>query len=236
MNVVFLIFSSILSIIFIAGVIYLLMSVIGALFPVNKQFKSSNKGIDIFLSTNGLHTDFILPCQNNIVDWTDHISINHFEVDILNEYYFGIGWGDRAVFIDIDKWNELTLKMGFNALFIFTPSILHITAYEQLPIDQLKICKITISSDQYQQLCQYILHSFSKTETSDFKLIPKKSTTANDIFYEANGKYHALNTCNTWVNNGLKLIGVRTALWTSLDKGLFHQLNKIDLLSIDKQT
>ena len=37
----------------------------------------------------------------------------------------------------------------------------------------------------------------------------------------ANKKYHVFNTCNNWVNRGLKKTGIRTAVWTAGAFGLF---------------
>ncbi len=52
----------------------------------------------------------------------------------------------------------------------------------------------------------------------------------NDAFYEAQGSYNFLNTCNTWANNGLKHAGQKAALWTATDFGIFNITNKHDIL------
>lgn len=174
-----------------------------------------------------MHTDFILPTKNEIFDWTQIIDSQYYETTLQENTHLGIGWGDKAVYLDIATWGELTFKMGLTTLFLPTPTILHITAYPTLPNSEIKISKTTISQNQYLQLCEFIMAYFKIDSNQEIQYIENAGYTANDNFYHAIGKYHAFVTCNTWVNKGLKKIGVRTPLWTPLDKGIFYQFDRI---------
>ncbi len=218
----------ILFIILFGGIaIYCLFMIIGTLIPINRKYKPEDSGIDIYLSTNGMHTDFILPTITSVYDWTKVINQQYFQLSPESLSFLGVGWGDKAIYLDIPTWGDLTLKMGLNSLLLPTPTILHVTAYDALPSEKLKIEKITVSSSQYAQLCDFILSYFARDEKEDVRLIEGAGYTENDVFYHANGVYHAFQTCNIWINKGLKTIGVRTTLWSPLDKGLFYQLKKI---------
>lgn len=206
---------------------YFLVALISTFIPINRGFKPLSNGIELHLSTNGLHTDFILPTKNEVFDWASIIDATNFELEITNNTYLGIGWGDKAVHLDIENWGELTLKMGLATLFLPTPTILHITAYDQLPLTTTTIKKTLISEVQYLQLCQYIKGYFQVDAEQKAQLIENVGYTSNDIFYQAVGKYHAFATCNHWVNKGLKKSGVRAPLWSPLDKGIFYQFEKI---------
>ncbi len=224
------ILSTILSILlFLLGpiILYFLIAFISNFIPVNEKFKPPLTGIELHLSTNGMHTDFILPAKNEVFDWTSIIEDTNFELGITKNTYLGIGWGDKAVHLDIGTWSELTIKMGLATLFLPTPTILHITAYNQLPFATMNVKKTLISETQYLQLCQYIIGYFKVGTRQKAQLIEDVGYTPNDIFYQAVGKYHAFATCNTWVNKGLKKSGVRAPLWSPLDKGIFYQFGKI---------
>lgn len=206
--------------------LYATVSFIGAVIPWHRNYQPVHKGIDIFLSSNGYHTDFILPSNHPLFNWSAFLGQHHFKIANKNLSFIGIGWGDKAIHLDIKEWSELTFTLGWNSLFKPTPTILHITAYQALPSEENKIFKTCISKRQYLQLCDFILAHFKEEEKTTIQPIKRAGYTDNDIFFEANGKYHAFNTCNTWINKGLKRIGVRTTLWTTLDRGLFYQLQK----------
>jgi len=210
---------------FIVG--YLLLAIIGTLIPINRKFIAPTNGIDLYLSTNGMHINFILPCKNMVFDWSKIIDAKNFDLPFNATTFLSFGWGDKAIYLDIVEWKELTLKMGLATLFLPTPTIVQVTAHQQLPIDKLSIKKTCISEQQYQQLCQFILASFVVDPAQNVQLIPEAGYTPNDNFYQANGKYHAFYTCNTWVNHALRKIGVRTTLWTTVDRGVLYQFDKI---------
>jgi len=207
---------------------YTLFTFFGTIIPRNRHFRPVQEGVTLYLSTNGMHTDFVLPTKNDLFDWTQVIDKQNFKSNLNPSTYLGIGWGDRAIYLDLAEWSEITFKMGFKTLMFPTPSILHITAYESIPsADNLIIKKTVVSNQQYLQLCQFIKKYFKLDKAQNIQLIEGVGYTENDNFYHANGKYHALYTCNTWINQGLKIIGVRTPLWTPLDKGIFYQFEKI---------
>ena len=214
-------------VLFVLIISYFLLTLIGLLTPIHRNFKASKDGVDLRISTNGMHTDFLLPAKNEVFDWTNLINVAHYKLPITSDTKLGIGWGDKAVYLDIETWGELTLKMGLATLFWPTPTILHITAYDTLPTDTLKVKKTTISKTQYLQLCQFIAAYFKMDKHKKLQLIEAAGYTEHDNFYHAIGDYHAFNTCNTWVNKGLKTIGVRTAVWSPLDKGIFYQFEQI---------
>ncbi len=98
---------------------------------------------------------------------------------------------------------------------------MHTTYYQT--IKESEVCrKIMISKEQYTRLVEHIKASFQQDSAGDFLPI---QTTANyndtDAFYEANGRYSMLKTCNTWANTSLKASGQKACLWTAFDTGIF---------------
>ena len=208
---------------------YSLLLLLGTLIPARTHFKPTEEGVDIYIHTNGMHASFILPAKHTTFDWTHLILPELFEIKGSTDTFLGIGWGDRAIYLDIVEWSELTVGLGFRTLFLPTTPIMHINAYHSLPTTN--ILHTRVSNTQYLTLCEFIHQTFALDQTKQLKLIPGKGYTQNDQFYEAVGKYHAFNTCNTWANRGLKQAGIRTASWTSIDRSIFYQFRKIKPVS-----
>lgn len=148
-----------------------------------------------------------------------------FEIKLATDTFLSFGWGDKAIYLDIAEWSELTLGLACRTLFSPTPALMHINASQHLPATNISHTRI--SKEQYADLCAYIFQTFNLDTAGKVKLIPERGYTKNDQFYEAVGRYHAFNTCNTWANEALKGIGDRTAKWTSVDRAIFYQFNKI---------
>ena len=207
-------------------ILYVILSITGALVSVHNSFVQPNTGLDIYLYSNGLHTSFILPKKSSVIDWTKFLNISQNKCVNEAHSFYSFGWGDKAFYEEVPTWSKLTLKAGLQTLFYPSAGILHISPMTDLPTKN--IVKIRVSPTQYHYLCDYILQSFvSDEESKQFKKINLVGYTTNDNFYAAKGRYHAFNTCNTWVNRGLKSIGVRSALWVTIDKGIFYQLHKL---------
>lgn len=209
---------------------YTLLTLLGTVIPVNTSYRNMIDGVEIAISSNGVHTDFILPTANELFDWRGIVNEKDYGMPLSAESFLGIGWGDRGFYLDTPTWAELKAKTAIVAVMIPSPTLMHVTAHEAPPQDSKFFVRLFLSHEQYLALCGYILGFFEK-ENDDVKLIPDVGYTPNDNFYHAIGAYHAFNTCNFWVNKGLIKAGVRTALWSPLDRGIFFQLEKIKSVS-----
>ncbi len=207
---------------------YGLVLLLGTFIPTNPGFQPEENGIDLYIHTNGMHATFIIQAKNKAFDWSPIILPELFEAK-GPDTYLGFGWGDKSIYLDIAEWNELTVGLAFRTLFLPTPAVMHIDAYTELPTTN--ILHTRVSKDKYVNLCGFIHQSFALDEAKQVKLISDRGYTSNDQFYEAVGKYHAFNTCNTWAQRALKQIGVRTASWTNIDRSIFYQFKKIKPVS-----
>ena len=61
--------------------------------------KSSPKGeITLFLVSNGVHTDVVMPLKNDIFDWSDVVNPKDTLTADPQITHIGLGWGN-AIFI-----------------------------------------------------------------------------------------------------------------------------------------
>ncbi len=206
--------------------LYILLSLLSIVIPVNTKFHHAEEGITCYLCSDGIHTDFVLPVCNEVHDWKRLIKQECYENRIVDGNFIGFGWGDRGFYLDIPTWNDLTFKVAFKAMVIPSKTLMHVKALNTLPRDKKKFSKMVLNPEQYKALCDYI-YSYFKLENGEPILLAGKGYSPNDNFYEALSKYHALNTCNFWVNRGLIRVGVRTSFWSPSDRGIFYQLGRV---------
>lgn len=209
--------------------VYFSVAFILSWIPKHRHFKNSYGGIEVFIISNGVHTDFVLPTDQLPDEWKKQINFSDFAFPKDELKYMGFGWGDRGFYLDTPSWAELKFSTAFNALFIPSPTLMHIKAFDDIPVESKKVERITLSSAQFSVLCNHIWNTFSKENNNTITLLPNKGYSPNDNFYYARGSYHMFNTCNFWVNNGLRKAGVRTSIWTPVDRGVFYQLKKIPI-------
>ncbi|MBB6237729.1 uncharacterized protein (TIGR02117 family) [Pedobacter sp. AK013] len=179
------------------------------------------KEIAIYIMTNGVHTDIVVPTVTAQIDWTKEISYQNTLAADSTYLYLAMGWGDKKFYLETPEFSDLKLSNGLRAISGLSTSAMHTTYYKNIPEDA-NCKKIIISKAQYLQLIDYILNSFKKDKAGH--LINVKSKVHYDVgdaFYEARGSYSIFKTCNTWANGALKACGQRSCLWTIFDTGIF---------------
>lgn len=197
-----------------------------SIIPVNRIDKAENSidnSIDIYIQSNGVHLDIVVPLVNELKNWTDVFNTDSLIAEQAK--YISFGWGDRAFYLDTRNWSDLTVKTAVNAMFFQSPSAMHVDYYKTLELgDKCKL--ISINEQQYKELVKYIESGF-KLDSNGCKIeIEGVRYFYVDSFYEANGSYNIFFTCNTWSNNCLKEAGLKACLWTPFDKGILYQYRR----------
>lgn len=179
--------------------------------------------VTIYIVTNGVHTDIVVPSISTQIDWTSLVKPSH-TAEATSQYpYLAMGWGDKGFYLDTPTWADLKFSTAFNAASGLSTSAIHTNYYKHLEENENCI-KINISIEQYGRLVKYIKNSFEINEDGTFQLIETDSNyTTTDAFYEAKGSYSIFKTCNSWANTGLKEAGQKAALWTATDTGIFEK-------------
>lgn len=195
-------------------IVYLIFSLILSGITIDRKVKCQALNASVFLSTNGVHLDIIIPKQH-----LDHQLL----LGIKNETpydYFAFGWGDENFYINTPTWEDLTLNNAFKALFLKSSTLMHVTRFKN---KQSNWVEVKISKSELENLNAYISNSFKKDENNMIILLQNKGYTLTDDFYRAKGSYSCFKTCNSWVNTGFKKSGLKSCLWTPFD---FTLINK----------
>ncbi|QKG52073.1 TIGR02117 family protein [Hymenobacter sp. BRD67] len=192
--------------------------------PVAKQPTTEPATIPLFIYSNGVHTDLVLPVRTRFIDWSQQLPYGNTQAADTSYHYIGIGWGDKGFYLDTPTWAQLKASTAIKAGFWLSTSAMHTTFYREADLQPGPECvALHLTPTQYQQLIAYIQKSFRRDAAGQFTWLPGHSYAAHDAFYEANNRYSILNTCNTWTNNGLKVSGQKASLWTPFDTGILYQ-------------
>ena len=160
-----------------------------------------------------------MPLKNEIFDWTSVVNPADTITDDANIAYVGLGWGERNFYLYTPEWKDLSVSNALGALSGLNRTLIHITYYAFEPKEDDYIVKFSVTSEQYQRLTKSLSESFKQEDgkTILFKGIHYQS---NDAFYEAKGRYHLFNTCNTWLNDRLVESGLKGVYWTPFSSPL----------------
>lgn len=206
-------------------VIYVIAGLTLYYIPVNRNanYKAPND-ITIYLKSNGVHTDVVVPVRNDITDWTQFVKYEHTDTKDSTYQYVGMGWGDKGFYLQTPEWKDLKVSVALKAALHLSSSAIHATFYHSIDTTQPKCVALHISGDNYKLLSDYIQKSFDFDANKQTIHIPSINDGYgnSDAFYEAKGSYNLFYTCNTWTNNALKASHQKAAWWTLLDKGIFY--------------
>jgi len=211
------IFKKAISIALYGLVLYLSVLIIGSCVPVNANYSTADsKSVTIYLETNGIHTDIIIPCAH-LSDLTPLFIPPNYET--RTSTWMAFGWGDQGFYLETPHWADLKFKTALKAMLHLDDSVMHVRKLNE--VRESKSCvKLTITTAQYKALVDYISSSFARKKEGLVKM-DARGYSQYDVFYKAEGRYSLFKTCNTWVNSGLKKAGIRTCLYTIFDKPLF---------------
>lgn len=211
---------TILTLVLLVG-LYLLSAYTFSRISVEKEANQPQE-ITIYILSNGVHTDLVMPIRNDQVDWSKQVKFEDTKGKDSTMSYVGVGWGDKGFYLETPTWADLTFRVAFKAAFHLGTSAIHATFHKEL-VEGEKCKKILISKTQYARLIDYVKHSFlTDAQGAVINIKTNSNYGDNDAFYEATRVYSLFHTCNTWANNGLKSCGQRAALWTPFDTGIFY--------------
>ena len=177
--------------------------------------------VEMYIKTNGVHTDIVVPVKNVQIDWSREIKFVNTTSNDTTATFLAFGWGNKGFYLETPTWADLKFKTAFNAAFGLGSTAMHATFYKKM-IENEFCKKIMISQQQYARLAEYILTSLKNDSAGHaIQIITKANYNNSDTFYEARGSYSMFKTCNSWANKALKVSGQKCCLWTAFDTGIF---------------
>lgn len=213
---------------FLLGIIafillYLLFAFLLPYFKANSSFENATDGIEIYVQSNGVHTDVVLPIKSEYINWNEVLPYSDFKNVNSNYNYVALGWGDKGFYLNTPTWADLKFSTAFKAAFGLGSTAMHVTYKYRSPKLTESCKKIIITKEQYLCLIDRIISSFQLKDGKPI-WINHAGYTQQDCFYEAKGKYSMFYTCNVWTGETLKAAGIKIGVWTPLESGIVEHM------------
>ena len=214
-KLIFNLLKAVFAFLFALIILYFLAALILSLLKTHPPKQDCLADREIYITTNGVHLDIVLPVENVEPEFLSRLEI------LPGTKYVSFGWGDREFYINTPEWKDLTFKTAFKALFLKSETAMHVTCYRGFGADWKPV---QLCGQQINRLNSYIENSFKKSVDGKLQKIADYGYYENDAFYEATGSFSLFRTCNVWVNKALKVTGIQTSVWSPFDYGVLHHL------------
>ena len=209
----------------LAAVIY--FAAAWALSSVVQRENESGNGITLYLRSNGVHADIVMPLDNGVYDWraaADPAATANGRNGAAYRY-IALGWGERDFYLNTPRWRDLTAATAARALSGANETLIHADYLASPPAEGEYAVRFTVSREQYRRLAENLARHFKRRGGKTLPLADAHYT-ADDAFYEAEGRYHLFNTCNSWLNRRLTESGLRGVVWTPFAAPLLDAYRK----------
>ena len=151
------------------------------------------------INHNDWHTGIVIRKQDIPGDhWQERHTFRDVE-------FLEVGWGDHDYYRTPDPTVWMTLKAGLWP----TDSVLHIIGFN-LSVEGFfsgsEIVELRVSLSGLERLSRFIEDTYARDALG--RVIDLGSGLyENSRFYQAQGKFHLLNTCNTWTAKAIRSAG-----------------------------
>lgn len=192
--------------------LYLLAALVGSLLAVNNGWQEPDRGTTIFLRSNGVHVDIVMPASAHGLDWRPLFPKGDFADPPFEARWFGFGAGERQVYLETPTWAEIRPRTVASAL-LGGQRVMHVDRTEEPGRD---LVAVRLRAEEYRRLWAAIRADFDGRP----KRIDHPGYGTDDAFYDMRGRASAVSTCNNWAADKLRIAGVRTSLWSPFAQGL----------------
>lgn len=203
--------------------LYLLVALIGSLIPVNRGWAEPDQGVTVYLASNGVHADIVMPVRALGLDWAPLLPKSDFAAADPAAQWIAFGSGEQRVYLDTPTWWDITPRTIWSAL-TGGSRVMHVE-YAASPAYAGR--EIRLRPEEYRRLWAAIRADFDLSVQGRPKRIDHPGYGPADAFYRATGKASALRTCNSWAADKLRLAGVKTSLWPPFVQGLTWRYRRL---------
>lgn len=199
--------------------LYFLGVLAGSFISANPDWREPDRGIPIFVETNGVHVSLIVPMAAAGEDISDLVRPEHLADPDLYGTHAMVGWGHRGVYRNARRWGDVRSGDIGSAIIGSDDTTLHIYhLIDPRPAPYRK--RFLVSPWQYRSIIASIKASFRLTAGGQSKAYPAYGP--NNLFYDSKGHYSAYATCNEWTGAALRKAGVRMGIWTPMPGGVMR--------------
>lgn len=160
-------------------------------------------GEPIYVVSNGWHSGVVVEAAGLPPGrWPQRAGLGAYR-------YLEVGWGDRDAYLA----DRITPGIALRAALASRGSVLLVAGFDEPVPERYRgsdVVEIRVSIPARDALAQFIQASHAEdAEGRPIRLEPRG--TAPGMFFGARGRFHALNTCNSWTAAALRAAGLPLA-------------------------
>ncbi len=175
----------------------------------------------------GAHTDFGLPARHAFADGAEQDWTRLFPPPSASagrpDLALFIGWGEKEFFLHTPTWADLRPLTALRALAGGSSALRVIYGARAMMRDP-ECRALSLTEEQYRNLVRYVEAELVRDKGGGPIFLPGSPHGGRVAFYAGSSRFSGLVTCNTWILNGLKAAGQRTAVWTPLEYFVLRHL------------
>jgi uncharacterized protein (TIGR02117 family) len=157
-------------------------------------------GHEVYVVKQGWHTGFVVPAT------AIQQALPGLKQRFGSAPYIEFGWGDEAFY----QSEEETVGITLRAIFLPTDTVMHVVAVP-MRVDKYfqhsDMQKLCLDDAGYAALIAYISNGFYRDHAGNIQPL-NQGLYGDSQFYQGVGRFHIMNTCNTWTAKGLKSAGI----------------------------
>lgn len=205
--------------------LYFLAALFLGLVPANVSFHQPREGgVLIYVRSNGIHTDLVMPKVNAEADWRPYAS----PADVRDPRWgaadhVAIGYGAREFYLNTPTWGDLSIPVALRTLAGGDAPLVHVEHVDR-PQPETWQRPLRLTSEQYRRLAAYVRASF-RLDADGAPIHVNGGYTPADTFYEGDGPFSMVFNCNAWTGAALRAGGVRMGLWTPFEQSVMWRLD-----------
>jgi uncharacterized protein (TIGR02117 family) len=164
-------------------------------------------GTPIHVVSNGWHTEVVIAGETVPAGrWPQRAPFR-------GRRYLEVGWGDR----DAYPADRLTAGLALRAALLSRGSVLRVSGFDEPILERfqgIEVVELRVSTSGLDALTAFIEASHVAGADGQPIHVDAGPGTEPAAFYLARGRFHALNTCNSWTARALRAAGFD--VWPSL--------------------
>lgn len=187
---------------------YPLAGLAGGAIPRNAGWSAAEKGVTIYVESNGVHVGLVVPKVAAGVDWRSFFrSGDLVDPRFARNDHLAIGWGERDFFLNTPTWADISPRTIVAAAIGSNQTLLHVEHIAAPRVGD-DVRAVVLRPVEYRRLAAYIQATLGDRGEH------QRGYAGYDVFYPARGRYDAYQTCNAWAGDALWFAGVRVGAWT----------------------
>ncbi len=181
---------------------------------------AEGKGTFVWVFDHGYHAGLVLPraaLESHGTTMSQTWLAQFPEAD-----WFEFGWGDSGFYYEVPTFSDVTFSIGAKALLVPSDSVLHVVAGRGFPwvvFNNSDRIALELGASALARVLAFIESAAATEEPLGPGLY------GDSAFFQGWGRYHAFQTCNSWVSQALRAGGIASSPALSvLSSGLLRDL------------